>query len=137
MDYVQGQNLAELVRDHPLPAKRAAAYLKTIAEAIHYAHQQGILHRDLKPSNILIDQNDQPRVTDFGLAKQIVAQASSPASSGGVPAARSDTDSGRGRPENPPARTPALHDLTLTGQMLGSPNFAPPEQVSGRRSEVG
>lgn len=70
MDLVEGCNLAELVRDQPLPARRAAYYLKTIAEAIHYAHEKGILHRDLKPSNILIDPFDQPRITDFGLAKQ-------------------------------------------------------------------
>ena len=70
MDFVEGPNLAELVRAEPLSARRAARYLKSIAEAIQYAHQKGILHRDLKPSNILIDQLDQPRITDFGLAKQ-------------------------------------------------------------------
>jgi WD40 repeat protein/tRNA A-37 threonylcarbamoyl transferase component Bud32 len=71
MDYVEGQSLAALVRDHPLPARAAARYVKIAAEAIHYAHRQGFLHRDLKPSNILIDAANQPRITDFGLAKRM------------------------------------------------------------------
>src|SRR5262245_12801764 len=110
MDYVEGQNLAQLVRDKPLPAQRAAAYVKTIAEAIHYAHQQGILHRDLKPSNVLIDQFDQPRVTDFGLAKRLA------------------TDS-----------QPSTQDsqLTATGQVIGTPNYMPPEQAGGKRGAIG
>lgn len=70
MDYVEGQNLATLVRERPLPPARAAELVKTIAEAIQYAHQRGILHRDLKPQNVLMDEHDRPRVTDFGLAKR-------------------------------------------------------------------
>src|SRR6266404_398959 len=77
MDYVEGQNLAQLVGTRPLPPTKAAHYLKLIAEAIHYAHSQGILHRDLKPSNVLLDAaTDQPRVTDFGLAKRLDGESS-------------------------------------------------------------
>jgi WD40 repeat protein len=102
MDYVEGKDLAELAGGQPLPARRAARYLRLIARAIQHAHDQGIIHRDLKPSNVLIDANDQPKVTDFGLAK------------------RSAIDS----------------DLTLTGQVLGSPNFSPPEQARGHSKRV-
>jgi WD40 repeat protein/tRNA A-37 threonylcarbamoyl transferase component Bud32 len=71
MDLIEGKNLAELVREHPWSAERAAACVKTIAEAIHYSHQRGILHRDLKPSNVMVDVFGAPHITDFGLAKRI------------------------------------------------------------------
>jgi len=102
LEFVEGQSFAELARERPLPAKRAAGYIKTIAEAVEHAHQRGVLHRDLKPSNILLDLFDQPRVTDFGLAKLI------------------DQDG----------------ELTVTGQVLGSPNYMPPEQAAGKVSEA-
>lgn len=71
MDFIEGPNLAERIRDQPLPARRAAGYVQSIAAAVHYAHGQGVLHRDLKPSNILLDASDQVHVTDFGLARRI------------------------------------------------------------------
>src|SRR5439155_7352933 len=83
---------------------------KTIAEAIQYAHEHGILHRDLKPSNILIDDAGQPRITDFGLAKRLSLDSQLFTSD---------------------------HQLTLSGQVLGSPNFMPPEQAEGKRAQVG
>ena len=103
MDYVEGKSLADIVRRTPLPSERAARYVKTIAEAVHYAHQKGILHRDLKPHNVIIDQNDQPRITDFGLAKSINVES----------------------------------DLTVSGAVLGTPSYMPPEQAAGRRKELG
>lgn len=71
MDFVAGNTLAEAVRSGPLPPRRAALILQTVAEAVHYAHEHGILHRDLKPSNIILDADDRPYITDFGLAKRL------------------------------------------------------------------
>jgi serine/threonine-protein kinase len=106
MDYVEGRDLAQWIADCPFPIADlgpVGRWLKTIAEAVHYAHQQGIVHRDLKPSNILIDSAGQPRITDFGLAKRL-----------------SDSQLSTIAPQ-----------LTLTGQVLGSPNYVAPEQAAG------
>lgn len=103
MDLVEGPSLAALVGHVPLPARRAAQYVNAIAKAVHYAHENGILHRDLKPSNVLIDADNQPRITDFGLAKRLEGASS----------------------------------LTVSGPLIGSPNFMPPEQASAKHGRVG
>lgn len=72
MGYVEGSSLADRIVDGPLPPREAAQLTKKVAKAVAYAHQHGVIHRDLKPANVLLDQNGQPRVTDFGLAKRVV-----------------------------------------------------------------
>ena len=71
MKFVAGTTLARRLADGPLEPREAAALLVPVAKAIHFAHRHGVLHRDLKPSNILIDDEGQPHVTDFGLAKRL------------------------------------------------------------------
>lgn len=70
MKLISGSTLADLLVDGPLPERQAAEWIAVVARAIGCAHRQGIVHRDLKPSNILIDQDDMPMVSDFGLAKR-------------------------------------------------------------------
>ncbi len=72
MAYVEGRSLAAKLRDEgPMQPKEAAKLVRKITDAIHYAHLKGVVHRDLKPGNVLLDTNGEPRVTDFGLAKQV------------------------------------------------------------------
>jgi serine/threonine-protein kinase len=76
MRLVEGESLYYRLKRGPLPLKTVARYLSQIAEALDYAHAEGVSHRDLKPNNILIDQWDNLYLMDFGLAKIMAATQS-------------------------------------------------------------
>ncbi len=73
MAFVDGETLSAKLARGPMPARAATKLMQTVAEAVAYAHDKGVIHRDIKPGNILIDQSGQPRISDFGLAKQVTS----------------------------------------------------------------
>jgi serine/threonine-protein kinase len=109
MEYVEGGNLAERVAQAPMTARSAARLLEILALAVHAAHEQGIIHRDLKPSNVLLAADGTPKVSDFGLAKQVEA----------------------------PGEGDALGCQTESGAILGTPRYMAPEQAAGRGALIG
>ncbi len=126
LELVDGGTLAQKIGGTPQPAREAAALVATLARAIHYAHQQGVIHRDLKPANVLLkhegerikDEKQQattpassfllhlssltPKIADFGLAKKM--------------------DSAAG--------------VTGSGVILGTPSYMAPEQASGNSKNI-
>lgn len=68
MDLIEGQSLDEALTLGEVDLEQAAYIIQKVAEALFYAHEQGVIHRDIKPSNILLETSGQPKVTDFGLA---------------------------------------------------------------------
>ncbi len=71
LEFVAGGTLAARVAEAPLSAREAAVLVEAVARGMNVAHQSGLVHRDVKPANILIDDAGQPKLTDFGLVKQL------------------------------------------------------------------
>ena len=108
MEYVEGQNLREVVRHQgPLSLRRSVGIARQVAAALAAAHELGIIHRDIKPDNILLTgagERETAKVLDFGIAKM---KESALGDSGAV--------------------------ATRTGMVVGTPQYISPEQAMGRR----
>ncbi len=96
MEYLQGQNLAELLEKESLPFERRIVILTKVLEALEHAHGLDVVHRDIKPSNIHVCSDGTIKLMDFGLARVLVAET-----------------------------------LTASGNVLGTPHYASPEQLKG------
>src|SRR5262249_23642766 len=125
LEFIEGGSLAKHLSGQPQPPAAAAALVETLARAVNFAHQRGILHRDLKPGNVLLMRESRtyrsdpapalvladflPKITDFGLAKYL----------DGVPGGS------------------APGHLTQSGAILGTPPYMAPEQADGKVRAVG
>jgi WD40 repeat protein/serine/threonine protein kinase len=125
LEFCPEGSLAAKLDGTPLPARTAAPLVETLARAMHHAHEHGIVHRDLKPANVLLVSDgvvsgewsdptrhpsaltpDQPKITDFGLAKILHGE--------------------------PGADAPGSPGRTQTGAILGTPSYMAPEQAGGK-----
>jgi formylglycine-generating enzyme required for sulfatase activity/tRNA A-37 threonylcarbamoyl transferase component Bud32/tetratricopeptide (TPR) repeat protein len=71
MDLVEGCDLSELIKQGEITPRKSMILIRKVAEALHVAHEQGIIHRDIKPHNIMVTEDWEPHITDFGLAKDV------------------------------------------------------------------
>ena len=119
MEYVEGDTLAQRIQGQPWPARPAAELILTLAQAMEYAHSQGVIHRDLKPGNIMLSRLIDHRDDDGGSFRLITAEASTRPWSG---LARI-TDFGVAKDLADDAQ------VTSPDELLGTPSYMAPEQT--------
>ncbi|QDS97154.1 serine/threonine-protein kinase [Adhaeretor mobilis] len=125
MKLIEGDTLANRISSGPLPQREAANLIRQVATATHYAHSRGVVHRDLKPANILLDREEQPSITDFGLAKQETADSTLTTTGAilGTPSYMAPEQAGGGRGNIGPACDIFSLGAILYASLTGRPPF--------------
>jgi tRNA A-37 threonylcarbamoyl transferase component Bud32 len=125
MEHIEGESLAQRIARGPLPFDAAARLIATVARAVEHLHAHGIVHRDLKPSNILLDRDEQPYVTDFGLAKVFVpgSEATATGVIAGTPSYMAPEQASGRRAEIGPAADIYSLGAVLYELLTGGPPF--------------
>ena len=108
MEYVDGMSIDDYILLHGLSGTARVELFATICRAVSFAHQRGIIHRDLKPSNILVDDDGEPHILDFGLAKDY----------------------------SPTGGSGSSTSISMTGQVVGTLPYLSPEQARGAVDDV-
>src|SRR5688572_1134812 len=115
MELVKGTPLNEKLEGGPLPLREAVRIVSAIAEALGEAHRQGVVHRDVKPSNVVVPENGQVKVLDFGLVKQLHDEAGS---------------------DDITAQLPISNTKTRSDVIVGTPLYLSPEQATGKKVDA-
>ena len=128
MEFVEGEDLAQMLARGPLPLEDVVSIARQICDALEAAHDHGIVHRDLKPANVKVRADGTVKVLDFGLAKTIDASRVVSA------AEQSGAAGGLASTHHPTVTSPAL---TQMGVILGTAAYMSPEQAKGKPVDRG
>src|SRR5207302_2444529 len=131
MKLIKGSTLEAILKQRTDPSAergRLLAIFEAVCQAVGYAHAHCVIHRDLKPANVMVGAFGEVQVMDWGLAKVLGAGTS--------PASPTEAANEATRASTQINSTPELASHTQAGSMLGTPAFAPPEQVAGEIEKV-
>jgi len=126
LELIEGRTLFDRIAAGRIPQEDAFGICRQIAEAVEFAHENGVVHRDLKPANVKVTEDGRVKVLDFGLAKALEDPASS---ASGADPARSPTMSPT---FSPTLQSPITGALTAPNVILGTAAYMSPEQARGK-----